>query len=108
MPSPTCPYDEWRPPSNLPEDLLPLAHVLRVGEQAIVVHVFKAAEDLLNVSLSFPFDRGLRCLELRELFVGPLWAKQHVTLIHQWPEDPKEENDACRNITYGPRQRMNY
>ena len=30
--------------SNLPEDLLPLGLVLRVGEQAVVVQVFKAKQ----------------------------------------------------------------
>ena len=35
--------------SNLPEDLLPLGLVLRVGEQAFVVQVFKAKQAGLQV-----------------------------------------------------------
>ena len=35
--------------SNLPEDLLPLGLVLRVGEQAVVVQVFKVAQAGLRV-----------------------------------------------------------
>ena len=36
-------------PSNLPEDLLPLGLVLRVGEQGVVVQVFKAKQAGLQV-----------------------------------------------------------